>query len=32
MEQKEKIVIFGAGRIGKRVAKMMRYDKDVLYV
>lgn len=29
---REKIIIFGAGKIGRRVVRMMKYDKEILYV
>ena len=32
MNNKEKVILFGAGKIGRRVARMLRYDKEVLYI
>lgn len=30
--EKEKIIIFGAGKVGNIVTKMMRYDKEIIFV
>lgn len=32
LNNKEKVILFGAGKIGRLVARMLRYDKEVLYI